>query len=230
MPAQGLFVTGTDTGIGKTRASCLLIRAYAELGYKIIGMKPVASGASVIHGQLQNEDARALMEASNVAAPYALINPYCFAPAIAPQLGADQAGTIIDINRIKDAYQQLAGLADVVIVEGVGGWSVPLSNNTDVGDIALQLGLPVLMVVGIRLGCINHALLTASAVRSKGVTLAGWVANILDKSMHEAEANIQAIEQRLGVSVTAKIPFTRSINDIRLSNVFNIKSLVPLLG
>lgn len=228
MSAKGIFITGTDTGIGKTWVSCLLIHALVGQGKKVIGMKPVASGASMVNGQLKNEDALALMEASNVDVPYELINPYCFAPAIAPHIAADQAGVAIDISKIGDAYTQLSSMADVIIVEGVGGWSVPIDNNNDVSDLALQLGLPILLVVGMRLGCINHALLTAQSIRSKGCKLIGWIANNIDPDQESGRENIEALELRLELPLLAKISYTLTPQNTINNNVFNIQFLESL--
>ncbi len=229
MSAKGMFITGTDTGIGKTWVSCLLIQMLVAQGKKVIGMKPVASGASMLNGQLKNEDALVLMEASNVDVPYELINPYCFAPAIAPHIAADQAGVAIDISKIGDVYTQLSSMADVIIVEGVGGWSVPINNNNDVSDLALQLALPVLLVVGMRLGCINHALLTAQSIQSKGCNLIGWIANNIDPDQVNAKENIEAVKSRLELPLLAKISYSLTSQNTEISDVFSIKTLGSLL-
>jgi dethiobiotin synthetase len=225
MTARGFFITGTDTEIGKTLVSTLLIRALAAGGNKVVGMKPVASGASESDGQLQNEDALALMACSNVTAPYEQINPYCFVPPVAPHIAAAQAGIVIEMNTITGNYSALAQRADVVVVEGVGGWRVPLGQSFAVSDLARALDLPVIMVVGIRLGCINHALLTTESIQATGCKLAGWVANIIDGESLMLTENIETLRSRFNFPLLATIPYISSQQDIDLSNVFNIKLL-----
>jgi dethiobiotin synthetase len=225
MTARGFFITGTDTEIGKTLVSTLLIRALAAGGNKVVGIKPVASGASESDGQLQNEDALALMACSNVTAPYEQINPYCFVPPVAPHIAAAQAGIVIEMNTITGNYSALAQRADVVVVEGVGGWRVPLGQSFAVSDLARALDLPVIMVVGIRLGCINHALLTAESIQATGCKLAGWVANIIDGESLMLTENIETLRSRFNFPLLATIPYISSQQDIDLSNVFNIKLL-----
>lgn len=191
---RGYFVTGTDTGVGKTRVAVALIQALRARGLRVAGMKPVAAGAEP--GAL-NEDVAALRAASNVDAPLEDVNPYAFDAAIAPHLAAAAAGVRIDVERIGAAYARLAARADVVVVEGAGGWSVPLDAETDMADLAMRLGLPVVLVVGLRLGCLNHALLTAEAVLARSVPWAGWVANRIDPTMLMQAENIAALAMRL---------------------------------
>lgn len=171
------FVTGTDTGVGKTLISCALLHGFAAQGKRVVGMKPVAAGCD---DDGHNEDVLQLRAAGNVAVGYGQINPYCFVPAIAPHLAAQRAGVIIRFSRIATSYHELAAQADVVIVEGAGGLLVPLNEQQDSADLAKELGLPVILVVGMRLGCLNHALLTAEVLAARGLVLAGWVANVLD--------------------------------------------------
>jgi dethiobiotin synthetase len=171
------FVTGTDTGVGKTLVSCALLHAFAAQGRRVAGFKPVAAGCDE-YGQ--NDDAKLLCAASSVHAAYAEINPYCFPHAIAPHLAARHAGVHIEFPHILAAYGELAARADEVIVEGVGGFCVPLNDRQDSADLAQQLGLPVILVVGMRLGCLNHALLTARAIADRQLECAGWIANVLD--------------------------------------------------
>ena len=192
----GIFVTGTDTGIGKTRVAVALLRALVANGFRAVGMKPVAAGfaceASV------NEDVLALRGAGNVEAPLCDVNPYAFAEAIAPHVAAAASGTRIEIPRIVGACDRLRTAADALVVEGAGGALVPIDRQHDMLDIALACELPVLLVVGMRLGCLNHALLTALAVRRRGVALAAWVANELPPGMAFVEQNIEALTERLG--------------------------------
>jgi len=204
---HGLFVTGTDTGVGKTLVTCALLHAFAARGKRVVGMKPVAAGAQPDANGWRNEDVERILAASNVSAPRALVNPYCFEPPIAPHIAARDTGAEIDLQRIEFAYNGLTRLADVVIVEGVGGFCVPLNARENTADLARRLGLPVLLVVGMRLGCLNHALLTAHAVRACGLELAGWVANHVDPQMTHAEANVAALAERLAAPMIARIEF-----------------------
>ena len=202
-----LFVTGTDTGVGKTLVACALLRAFAASGARAVGMKPVAAGATMEDGVLVNEDVEALALAGNVAAPRALVNPYCFAPPIAPHIAAAQAGIAIDLARVKEAFLALTAISDCVVVEGAGGFRVPLGNAGDMSDLAAALGLPVVLVVGMRLGCINHALLTAEAVRAAGLVLEGWVANHVDPAFACADENVAALARRLHAPLLARIEY-----------------------
>jgi dethiobiotin synthetase len=204
---HGIFVTGTDTGVGKTRVATALLRAFARRGLRAVGMKPVAAGCERIDGALVSEDVVALAAASNVNLPVDLINPYRFQPAIAPHLAAELAGETISLQRIRDAYVALAARADRVVVEGAGGFLVPLNEREDFGDLARLLELPVLLVVGMRLGCLNHALLTAEAVRRRGLQFAGWVANRLDATTPAVEQNVQTLCKRLDAPLLGIVPF-----------------------
>jgi len=191
------FITGTDTGTGKTLFACALIHSFAQQGFKSAGFKPVAAGCRLQHNMLISEDVELLMAASNVALPMAQLNSYAFASAIAPHIAAAQAGVEIKLQVIRQAYQKLVAQTDVVIVEGIGGFRVPLSDGLDTADLAESLALPVILVVGMRLGCLSHALLTAEAVRARGLKLAGWVANQIDPEMAAFDENLLAIRQRL---------------------------------
>lgn len=229
MSAKGLFITGTDTEVGKTLVSCLLLRTLAEQGHKVIGMKPVASGADKRENGLQNEDALALLKSSNIEASYHLINPYCFSRPIAPHIAAAQAGIKIESEIILNNFNSLSAMADIVIVEGVGGWLVPLGESNDMSDLALELNLPVILVVGIRLGCINHALLTAQSIQAKGCNLAGWIANITTSHVEAITQIIESLQSRLNFPLLASIPFFSSVQDNEISNVFKIKTLHRVL-
>jgi dethiobiotin synthetase len=201
--AQGIFVTGTDTGVGKTRVAVALLRGLAADGHQVVGMKPVAAG--IDPGCDANADVAALAAASTFAADPADANPYAFAPAIAPHLAAERAGVAIDVERCAQAYARLAARADFVVVEGAGGALVPLGGGADMLDLPRRLGLPVLLVVGVRLGCLNHALLTALAIRARGLALAGWVANRIDPAMDEADANVRALATLLAAPPLADL-------------------------
>jgi dethiobiotin synthetase len=197
----GIFISGTDTGVGKTLVAAALLRALVAAGRRAVGMKPVATGVGA--GESVNADVSALVAAGNVPAPLADVNPVSFARAIAPELAARAAGTVIDIERIFGAYARLAAGADAIVVEGAGGVLVPLARGVDMLDIPARLGLPVLLVVGIRLGCLNHALLSALALNARGVRLAGWVANRIDPDMQEGDANVAALGERLPAPLVA---------------------------
>lgn len=207
--AEGLFVTGTDTGIGKTHASVGLLRALSELGCRTAAMKPVASGARRTAAGLRNDDALALQAAATVAAAYEEVNPYCFEPAIAPHIAARRAGVEIDLGHIESRARGLCARADFMLVEGVGGWRVPLAPQLEVADLARRLRLPVLMVVGLRLGCISHALLTAAAIRQEARGMLGWVANAIDPEYGTAAETIGALTERLGMPPMATLPAQR---------------------
>lgn len=197
MPStRGVFVTGTDTGIGKTWVAYALLRALSEAGIRSVGMKPVAAGIDLASGI--NDDVAALACASNVDAPPGDRNPYAFPDAVAPHLAARAANASIDLAPIASAYARLADRADAIVVEGAGGALVPLDERRDMLDIASALRLPVLLVVGMRLGCLNHAFLTTLAVRERGLALAGWVANDLPPGMSLLDANIETITTRIG--------------------------------
>ncbi len=200
---QGFFVTGTDTGVGKTLVACALLRAFASHGKSVVGMKPVAAGSE--GGRWSDVDA--LARAGTVRAPAKLANPYAFEPAIAPHIAADLAGTRIDLEAIARAYEDLARRAEVIIVEGAGGFLVPLNERETGADLARRLGLPVVLVVGMRLGCLNHALLTHGKIKGCGLRCAGWVANCIVPEMPQRDANVEGLEQRLDCPLLGVVPF-----------------------
>ena len=202
----GFFITGTDTDSGKTLVGCGLISALHSAGYSVLGMKPVASGCMLTADGLRNDDALALMAAASRPVDYRLVNPYAFEPAVAPHLAAQQAGIDISFEEIERCFRELRRRARLVVVEGVGGWRVPLGADGDVSDLAARLGLPVILVVGLRLGCINHALLTAEAIRSRGLKLAAWVANTLDPAMPLREENLQTLHARIDAPCLGDLP------------------------
>ena len=204
---KGYFVTGTDTGVGKTLVACSLLRAFAARGLKVVGMKPVASGATARGNDLVHDDVERLTAAGNVTAPRERVNPYCFIPAIAPHIAAAQAGMRLDLEHVARCFDALSETADVVVVEGVGGFRVPLGPGGDTAQLAARLALPVVLVVGMRLGCLNHALLTAEAITSRGLALAGWVANHIDPQMAAAEENVRALETLISAPLLARIAF-----------------------
>jgi dethiobiotin synthetase len=219
---QGFFVTGTDTGVGKTLLACALLHAFASGGKSVVGMKPVAAGSEA--GRWP--DVEALTGASTVRAPGRLVNPYAFEPAIAPHIAAELAGQRIDIDTIACAYGDLARRAEVVVVEGVGGFLVPLNARDTGADLARRLALPVVLVVGMRLGCLNHALLTRKQIEACDLRCAGWVANCIVQEMPQLEANIRALEQRLDCPLLGVVPFH---GDPRPAEVAARLALDPLM-
>jgi len=209
------FVTGTDTGVGKTLVSCALLHAFAAQGLRVAGMKPVSAGCD---DDDHNEDAKRLRAACNVLASYGQINPYNFYHFIAPHIAARNIGVCIDFARILTSFRELTAQADVVIVEGIGGFKVPLNEKQDSADLARQLELPVILVAGMRLGCLNHALLTADAIAAYGLRLAGWVANVLDADMPVLRDNISALEQRLNAPLLGVVEY-QALPDARVAAV-----------
>ena len=203
---SGWFITGTGTGVGKTLIACALVDALARAGHKVAGMKPVASGARRTPDGLRHEDAERLRAAGNVQADYETINPYCFEMPIAPHLAAEDAGQAIRLELILERYAQLRQRARFVVVEGAGGWRVPLGPQSAMSDLARALGLPVVLVVGMRLGCLNQALLSVEAIRRDGAAFAGWVANRIDPGMPLFERNLVTLEQRIGLAPLAIFP------------------------
>ena len=224
--SHGFFVTGTDTGVGKTRVSCALLHALAARGLRAVGMKPIAAGAESIGGRLVNEDVAALTSVATVRAPDHLVNPYCLQEAIAPHIAAEREGVAIELGRIESAYLELAGLAQYVVVEGAGGFLVPLGRAFDTADLASALRLPVLIVVGMRLGCLNHALLTAAAVRAAGLAIAGWVANHIDADMLCPDENVAALADRMGAPLVARIAYSVSQSPAETARAIDVERLI----
>jgi len=204
--SQGFFITGTDTGVGKTLIATALINLLVQQGNKVVGMKPVSCGCQQVGGQWLHDDALLMMDASNVKMPYEVINPYAFAPAIAPHLAAFQVGQKISLSLVQEKFQVLRGVADKIVIEGAGGWLVPINDNESMADLAVALGLPVILVVGLRLGCLNHALLTVQSIQEKGAILAGWVANSIDPLFKEETANIDSLKTRITAPCLGVIP------------------------
>jgi dethiobiotin synthetase len=218
---SGFFVTGTDTGVGKTLVACALLRAFALSGKSAVGMKPVAAGGE--GGRWSDVDA--LVGASSVVAPSELVNPYAFEPAVAPHIAAALAGAKIEIEAIARAYEELSRRAEVVVVEGVGGFLVPLNERHTAADLARRLALPVVLVVGIRLGCLNHALLTDRQIALSGLRCAGWVANCIAQAMPHLDANIRALEERLGSPLLGVIPYCPGAASAEVAELLAIEPL-----
>ena len=226
---RGFFITGTDTGVGKTCFTVALLGALAGLGVRATGMKPVAAGAERQEGAWVNEDVEMISRASAVGAPAELVNPYLFREPIAPHVAAERKGVAIEIPRIAAALDELSRLADLVVVEGVGGFRVPLGPDRDTADLAVHLGLPVILVVGMRLGCLNHALLTVEAMAARKLRLAAWVANRLDPAMAAYEENLASLEARIPAPLLAEFPYMETFDSRRAARLIPPRKLDALL-
>ncbi len=201
------FVTGTDTGVGKSRVACALMVHLRARYARVAGMKPVAAGSErAPDGHWSNEDVLALQAAATVDLPRSLVNPYLLHAPVSPHIAAQRDGVSIELDTIVDACAQLRAQTDALVVEGAGGFRVPLSATLDGADLAVALGLPVVLVVGLRLGCLNHAVLTAESIAARGLTLTGWVANHIDPHMPEQQANIDWLQSQLNVPCLADLP------------------------
>jgi dethiobiotin synthetase len=207
---NALFITGTDTGVGKTLVAVSLVQALVKHGLRVSVMKPIASGSEHTPAGLRNADAVALAKASNVSVPYACINPYCFEPAVSPHIAADEAKIDINVGLIKSRFDALVSGADFVVVEGAGGWYAPISKTQSMADLPKSMGIPAVLVVGMRLGCLNHALLSKEAIEARGVEFAGWVANEMDPTLARAAENLSSLERMLGSAPLAVFPFQSS--------------------
>jgi dethiobiotin synthetase len=221
---RGYFVTGTDTGVGKTAVTLGLMAHLQARGVSVAAMKPVASGCECAAAGLVNSDALQLQRQSSVALPYASINPYAFGPPIAPHIAASLAGVTISIDAIRSAFDEIAGKVDCVLVEGVGGWQVPLNSDETLADLARALDLEVILVVGIRLGCLNHALLTAAAIVASGCIPAGWVANCLPPGAHYAAENINTLKSRLSFRFLGEVPAIGPVEPVQVSRFLSLPS------
>jgi dethiobiotin synthetase len=212
---SGLFITGTDTGVGKTRVARALLTAGTRAGLSMAPMKPVASGAEYFdvgdgRRELRNDDALALLEATGGRFEYAKINPYCFEPAVSPHIAAMEAGVTVDPARLATAAGDLATKCDWLVVEGAGGWFAPLGPELTIADLAGTLNLPVLLVVGLRLGCLNHAMLSFQAIERSGLRLAGWAVSEIDPSMPRREENLMTLRRIFGCEPLLHLPFDPS--------------------
>lgn len=202
---QAYFITGTDTNVGKTYVTLALMHYFRQQGKTVIAMKPVASGCVLQDGQLKNDDALLLQQHASIAVDYELINPYPYLQAVSPHIaGIDNP---VQLDRVGYAMRTLQDLADIVLVEGVGGWYAPVNDRQAVSDMAGYLGLPVIMVVAIRLGCINQARLTYQAIQTSGLPCAGWLANCIDSNMPYCEENIATIKKLLDIPLLAILPY-----------------------
>ena len=220
-----LYVTGTDTGIGKTLASCALLHALRGHGLRAVGMKPVASGCERVDGEWRNADALALQAAGGAGIAYADINPFALEHPLAPELAAREAGVEVALEPILAAHARLAQQADALIVEGVGGWAAPLSASLMQADLVRALQVPVLLVVGLRLGCLNHALLSARAIAADGLHLAGWIASHVDPAMERVDDNIAMLRERMPATCWGVLPHVSDADPAALARYFRIPVL-----
>lgn len=222
---NGFFVTGTDTEIGKTEVSSALLIGLADAGFQTVAMKPVASGCVNTKEGLRNSDAMQLQDSASREAAYCLVNPYAFEPPIAPHLAAEISGVTIDSGPILDAFYQLAKGDHYTVVEGVGGWLVPLNQDYTVENLAQDLLLPVIIVVGLRLGCLNHALLTERAILSSGCKVVGWIGNHMSPEFTMSNENIRTLEREMKSPKLGVFPFLESVNSKVLAQHLNIELL-----
>ncbi|HEY5972073.1 MAG TPA: dethiobiotin synthase [Pseudoxanthomonas sp.] len=206
---NSFYITGTDTGVGKTVASAALLHALRARSLRAVGMKPVASGCVQTSAGWRNDDALALREASDPRPEYADLNPYALPQPLAPEIAAREAGVGVDLEKIVSSYRRLRASADAVVVEGVGGWAAPLSATLDQADLVRALRLPVVLVVGMRLGCLNHARLTARAIVDDGCELAGWIASHVDADMARQDENFELLRARMQAPCWGRLPYVR---------------------
>ena len=220
------FVVGTDTGIGKTHATCALLHALARRHARVCGMKPIAAGGVQTADGLSNEDSIAHRAASTVKVPASLDNPILLPEPLSPHLAAARAGSAISFDTVLDAVAQLRARTDALVVEGAGGFLVPLSETQTGADLAVALQLPLVLVVGMRLGCLNHALLTAEAIRARGLTLAGWIANRVDPDFLCPDENLAYLRAHLGAPLWADLPFAAHPDPRADADRFNLPDVL----
>ncbi|VFP86475.1 dethiobiotin synthase [Candidatus Erwinia haradaeae] len=222
---QYFFITGTDTNIGKTIVTCALLQAAIRAGYLAAGYKPVASGCTLTSDGLRNRDALALMNNSNVHINYDQVNPYPFRSPTAPHLASQKEGKKIDFSMLSAGLLALGSIANWVVVEGAGGWLTPLGEKYSYSDWVIMEDLPVILVVGLKLGCINHALLTANVIRQTGLNFLGWIANHPIKNSYYLQDYLIVLEKRLNIPLLGVIPWTKNAMDAPLFNYLNLSVL-----
>jgi len=219
------FITGTDTEIGKTWCTLALMHVFQQQNHTVIGMKPIASGCELTNEGLRNDDALQIQQQSSFSVDYALVNPYHFEPPIAPHLAAQLRQQTITLPPILEAYQQLAKKAEIMIVEGVGGWYIPINDTAYLKDLVQMLRAKVILVVGLRLGCINHALLTVDNILQQHCELSGWIANPIDPTF-SAQDSINTLQQRIAAPLLGIMPYLEKQNVTQLAQVLNIDALI----
>jgi len=224
---KGIFITGTDTDCGKTEIALSLMQALQQRGLSVLGMKPVASGCEPTSEGLRNEDASRLRAQGSSEVPYELVNPYAFDLPVAPHIAAGWAGVEIDLETVRSAAECLSSESDFLVVEGVGGWRVPLGPDLFVSDLPRILDLPVILVCGIRLGCINHSLLTVESIRASGVRFGGWIANRIDPDMLVPDENLATLAPLIGAPCLGVVPWMASPDSRKATQHLD---LAPLLA
>lgn len=223
--ARGFFITGTDTDVGKTTVALGLMAAFQQKGFTVAAMKPVSAGCVQTENGLRNDDALKLMQQADVDLPYETINPYAFEPAIAPHIAAADVNVEMSIDIIVDAYKVIADKVDVVIVEGAGGWLVPFNETQTMADVAIQLALPIINIAGIRLGCLNHTLLTTQSISLNSLPLAGWIANHISEKTSRDDENIKTLQDRLSSPCLGNVPYLENSNSETVSKFLTITAL-----
>ena len=211
------FITGTDTGVGKTWFTVAFMTALKRRGLNVMGMKPIATGAEKIKDRLINKDAELIMQNCSQTVSYDLINPFVFELPSAPHVAAKHEGVVIDLDQIIKNYYLLKSMCDALVVEGVGGWRVPVTDKYSLADLVSKLNLSVILVVGMRLGCINHAILTAEAITADGLNLCGWVSNHLDRVYSESGETIKTLKKRLNCPYIGYLPYNSDFDPDKLS-------------
>jgi dethiobiotin synthetase len=206
MSAVRFFVAGTDTGVGKTRVAAGLLAAGRAAGLSVAGMKPVASGAEIHEGGLVSADALLMAEASGQTTPYKKLNPYCLLDAISPHIAANRTNIRIDIRKIADIANQIAARHELLLIEGAGGWYTPISDRESMADVARALNAPVILVIALRLGCLNHAQLTREAIEHSGCSMIGWIATHIDSHFAAADENVATLERLMRMPPLAVLP------------------------
>lgn len=223
------FITGTDTEVGKTTIAAALLHAARRAGLSTAAAKPVASGCERTTDGLRNNDALALLGECSLSMRYEQVNPFAFEPAIAPHLAAREAGIELSVAKLLQPVRDMLEMgADFCVVEGAGGWRVPLAGRETLSDLSIQLGLPVILVVGVRLGCINHALLSAEAIARDGLHLAGWVANIVDPATSRLQENLETLTERLAAPCLGQVPRLASASPTEVARYLDLTSLKGL--
>ena len=222
----GFFITGTDTDVGKTTVALGLIKALQGKGLSVGVMKPVSAGCKSTSGGLRNEDAVLLMQQASVEFPYEVVNPYAFEPAVAPHIAAAEVGVKIDIDVIRQCHLKIAEKVDVVIIEGAGGWLVPINENETMADVAKTLALDVITVVGIRLGCLNHALLTSQSIEANGLNHCGWIANHLSSNITRSKENISTLRKQILAPCIGEIRFNEISGSSVIAKQLNVDQLL----
>lgn len=210
---ERIFIAGTDTGVGKTWVAQRMLREKQQQGLTTVAMKPVASGAQVTSDGLRNQDAVVLMAASSIDIPYEQVNPYVFEPPIAPHIAAQEAGVEIDLAIIERHWLMMSEQADFALMEGVGGWQVPIGKNSTMADLVKRLDLPVLLVVGLRLGCINHALLSYEAIITSGCQCIGWIANSLESNLAYESEIVDSLKQAITAPMVKQYTYSTPLID-----------------